>query len=176
MNAGSSIEVRAMNRNYRSIEKTLPHVMRPPVQGLKVPSLEEAVKYIDSMDFSLIKRKLMSSDRLLCRQWTSVEVDIAVQYYKNFLFLNKKYIQRYSVLPPLLEVDEVWHHHIMDTRQYAIDCEGIFGYFFHHYPYFGTRSKEDEENLQVAFDVVQELHAREFGRKMIAVWGVNNAL
>ena len=43
--------------------------------------------------------------------------------------------------------------------------------FFHHYPYFGARSKEDEENLRVAFDVVQELHAREFGSKMIAVWG-----
>ena len=86
MKAGSSIEVRAMDRNYRSIEKTLPHVMHSTVQGIKVPTLEEAVKYIDGMDFRLINRKLMSSDRLLCRQWTSIEVDIAVQYYKNFLF------------------------------------------------------------------------------------------
>lgn len=98
MNAGSSIEVSVMNKNYSTIEKTLPHIMHSVVEGIKVPTLEEAVEYIyiDAMDFSLIKRKLMSSDRLLCRQWTSVEVDIAVQYYKNFLYLNKKV---YSMLP-----------------------------------------------------------------------------
>lgn len=64
----------------------------------------------------------------------------------------------------------------MDTRQYGSDCEKIVGYFFHHYPYFGVRSEEDGVNLRVAFDVVQTLHEIEFGRKMVSVWGITDAL
>lgn len=141
-----------------------------------LPTLSEAVSYIDRMDFELIKCKLMSGDKLVSREWTLLEAEIAIQYYKNFLFLNKKYAGEFPVLPPLLEVDEVWHHHIMDTRQYEKDCERIFGYFFHHYPYFGTRSEEDNLNLQAAFELVQKLHEAEFGKKMVSVWGIKDGL
>lgn len=165
-----------MNKKYRNISRTLPHSMDVKVDVGQVPTLQESVKYIDEMDLDLIKDKLVSGDRLLCRQWTLLEAEIAIQYYKNFLFLNKKYAQKYSVLPPLLEVDEVWHHHIMDTRRYEQDCQKIFGYYFHHYPYFGTRSAEDKANLEMAFDVVQKLHEIEFGKKMVSVWGINDAL
>lgn len=165
-----------MNKKYKDIVETLPHSMKVKIDGGELPTLDEAVSYIDEMDFELIKRKLVSGDRLLCRTWTLLEAEIAIQYYKNFLFLNKKYAGDYPVLPPLLEVDEVWHHHIMDTRQYGIDCERIFGYFFHHYPYFGVRSAEDAINLSVAFEVVQALHEIEFGKKMISVWELKDAL
>jgi len=165
-----------MTKKYGDIVKALPHSMEVVVGDRLLPTLEEAVAHINGMDFNLIKNKLMSGDRLLCRKWVPLEVEIAIQYYKNFLFLNKKYAHLYPVLPPLLEVDEVWHHHIMDTRQYKYDCEKIFGYFFHHYPYFGVRSAEDEVNLHVAFEVMQALHEVEFGKKMISVWGVSDAL
>lgn len=161
-----------MDKEYKDIVRSLPHSMVVTVDESVMPSLEAAVKYIDGMDFDLIRTKLMLGDPLLCRTWSSLEVEIAVQYYRNFLFLNKKYGAQYPVLPPSLEVDEVWHHHIMDTRQYETDCNRIFGYYFHHYPYFGTRSIEDERNLHIAFEVMQELHELEFGQKMISVWGV----
>lgn len=64
----------------------------------------------------------------------------------------------------------------MDTRRYEKDCEKISGYYFHNYPYFGTRSALDEANLHVAFDVVQRLHEIEFGKKMVSVWGISDAL
>lgn len=165
-----------MNEKYRNIIRTLPHSMDVKADIRQLPTLNDSVSYIDGMDFELIKKKLVSGDQLLCRQWTLLEAEIAIQYYKNFLFLNKKYAREYPVLPPLLEVDEVWHHHIMDTRRYEKDCEKIFGYYFHHYPYFGTRSALDEANLHVAFDVVQRLHEIEFGKKMVSVWGVSDAL
>ena len=160
-----------MPKSYFDIVATLPHAMHQADLGVNLPSLAAAVEYIDKMDFSLIKNKLLSEDPLLCRRWTLPEAEIAIQYYKNFLYLNKKYASQFPVLPPLLEVDEIWHHHIMDTRQYKLDCENIFGYFFHHYPYVGTRSLEDKENLDTAFNVVQDLHEIEFGKKMISVWG-----
>ena len=119
-----------MPKNYFDIIATLPHAMHQADLGVNLPSLEAAVEYIDKMDFSLIRNKLLSEDPLLCRRWTLPEAEIAIQYYKNFLYLNKKYSSQFPVLPPLLEVDEIWHHHIMGTRQYKGDCENIFGYFF----------------------------------------------
>merc|ERR1712151_930213 len=34
-------------------------------------------------------------------------------------------------------VDIVWHEHIIDTKQYMIDCDRLFGRYLHHYPDFG---------------------------------------
>lgn len=76
----------------------------------------------------------------------------------------------------MLEVDEIWHHHILDTRQYFRDCLQIFGYYFHHYPYFGIRGEPDKQNLDLAFDVTQELHEIEFGSRMSAIWGDNSEI
>lgn len=145
--------------------------MERPGQNNSIPTLEEAVAYLNSIDFSPIRKKLISDDKLLCRKWSKVEVEVGIQYYKNFLFLNKKYIEGYPVLPPSLETDEIWHHHILDTRQYVRDCNHIFGYYFHHYPYFGTRSKTDKNNLDTAFEVTQKLHEIEFGVRILSLWG-----
>ena len=158
-----------MDEEYEAITKTLPHSMRRS-DGLICPTLEEAVVYINAMDFHLIQEKLVSGDRLLCRKWSEVEAEIAIQYYRNFLFLNKKYLSDYPVLPPMLEVDEVWHQHILDTHQYEADCHRIFGYYFHHYPYFGVRDDQDFSRLEVAFEVIQHLHELEFGERMVSIW------
>lgn len=158
-----------MKDPYSLIVDTLPHMKGKP-SSATTPSLEEAVNHINIMDLSLIHKKLTSYDPLLCRQWSDAEAEIAIQYYKNFLFLNKKYLSTYPVIPPLLEVDEVWHHHILDTRQYKKDCMKIFGSYFHHYPYFGTRGESDFNNLAIAFEQTQKLYEHEFGDRMISIW------
>lgn len=159
-----------MDSHYKNIADTLPHSMASPKDDKGYPTLQEAVDYINNIDFSTLREKLCSKDRLLCRTWSSVEAEVGIQYYKNFLFLNKKYLSKFPVLPPMLEVDEIWHHHILNTRQYIKDCKGIFGYYFHHYPYFGTRNQTDKENLDIAFEVIQKLHEDEFGSKMFHIW------
>jgi hypothetical protein len=40
-------------------------------------------------------------------------------------------------------VDTFWHYHILDTLKYAEDCQAVFGYFLHHFPYLGLRGEED---------------------------------
>jgi len=159
-----------MKNDYDNIASSLPHNMSPPSNQHNAPSLKDAVEHINTIDFSLIIEKLCSKDILLCRTWSPVEIEIGLQYYRNFLFLNKKYLSEFPVLPPMLEVDEIWHHHILDTRQYVKDCDCIFGYYFHHYPYFGTRSNTDKANLDLAFEMTQTLHEIEFGSKMLAIW------
>ncbi len=63
--------------------------MKPPTGNINHPTLEEAVNHINNIDFSSINEKLCSADRLLCRKWSLAEAKVAIQYYKNFLFLNK---------------------------------------------------------------------------------------
>ncbi|SDH01151.1 glycine-rich domain-containing protein [Pseudomonas abietaniphila] len=165
-----------MDKQYKKIQDTLPHSMSTPVNKNHEPTLEQAVHHINNIDFSLIQKKICAKDALTCRVWSETEAEIAIQYYKNFLYLNKKYLHQFSIIPPMLEVDEIWHHHILDTRQYFKDCHSIFGYYFHHYPYFGTRGTPDKRNLDTAFNVAQTLHEKEFGSKMLAIWSDSDAL
>lgn len=155
--------------NYDDIVKTLPHDMSMPKMDNE-PSLEESVIYINRLDFSGIKDKLTKPDPTVSRLWGSVEVDVAIQYYKNFLYLNKKYIHIAPVIVPSIEVDEIWHHHILDTRKYIADTHNIFGYYFHHYPYFGMRSDNDHNNLLDCYEATQQIHELEFGERMKKIW------
>ncbi|GAB7528145.1 hypothetical protein PS3A_05520 [Pseudomonas sp. 3A(2025)] len=157
-----------MDKNYDGIVDTLPHMRSATIH--QETTLEQAVEYIDKMDLSMIHEKLCSGGKLLCRKWSAVESEIAINYYKNFLFLNKKYLKIYPVIPPSLEVDEVWHQHILDTLQYSKDCNEIFGHYFHHYPYFGMRGVQDAKNLSTAFEITQRLHQKEFGGPLLSIW------
>ncbi|MGE0973347.1 glycine-rich domain-containing protein (plasmid) [Klebsiella sp. WOUb02] len=151
------------------IAKTLPHSMEIALTG-REPTLEEAVEYIDKLDFTELKNKLSKSDELIFRVWSEKELQMTEQYYKNFLYLNKKYNDVVKVIVPSLAIDEFWHHHILDTRSYIRDCNNIFGYYFHHYPYFGMRGETDYHNLRTAFDVTQQIYEVEFGEKIIDIW------
>ncbi|GKW25098.1 hypothetical protein PEC311524_26920 [Pectobacterium carotovorum subsp. carotovorum] len=152
-----------------NIVKTLPHSMNVNLTG-KEPSLEDAVNYIDSIDFSALKNKLSRNDPLISRVWSDKELIMAEQYYKNFLYLNKKYNKEVKVIVPSIAIDEFWHHHILDTRKYIYDCDNIFGYYFHHYPYFGMRGDDDYKNLKIAFELTQEIYESEFGEKIVDIW------
>ncbi|WP_145534517.1 glycine-rich domain-containing protein [Yersinia thracica] len=151
------------------IAETLPHSMIVDSQT-HYPTLESAVNYIDSMEFVELKNKLSRQDPLISRVWTLDELNLTEQYYKNFLYLNKKYGEKIKVIVPTLSIDEFWHHHILDTRSYFKDCQGIFGYYFHHYPYFGMRSDDDYKNLNEAFEITQVIYEEEFGERIKAVW------
>merc|ERR1712032_1544424 len=39
-------------------------------------------------------------------------------------------------------VDLVWHEHILDTQQYKMDCQRMFGRYIHHAPAFGDNEDE----------------------------------
>lgn len=130
----------------------------------RIPSLDEAKKHIDSIDFSKIINKMMKKDR-----WKKSDAESICKYYRNFLYLTKKYNQEYGQLPPSEEVDEFWHNHILDTEQYIKDSDAIFGKYLHHYPYFGMDEKSNEKDLQNAFDRMQNLYEKEFGERIYRV-------
>ena len=114
---------------------------------------------IDALDLSMIKRKLQDPEEGL--GWSSEECDAIEVEYKRYLALKRTY-RDHEIVPNQL-VDKFWHYHILDTVKYAEDCQTIFGYFLHHYPYFGMNGPEDEQALQDAFDETTELYEAHFG-------------
>jgi len=132
------------------------------------PSLEESKKAINALDFTMIKKKLThpEPDPNIAILWTDEAFDEAVIYYKNFLWLLRKYHDEYENIPPSIEIDEIWHHHILDTTKYHKDMNAIFGTYLHHFPYFGMRSDEDKKNLEDSFILTQSLYLKEFGESI----------
>lgn len=119
------------------------------------------VAYLDihNLDFSMVSKKLQDPDE--GKGWTPTETDIVEADYKRFLALKREYPEK-DIVPNQL-VDAFWHAHILDTAKYAKDCEAIFGFFLHHFPYFGMNGPEDAENLKDAFAETCQLFSLHFG-------------
>ena len=78
--------------------------------------------------------------------WSLETVDRAEFYYRCFwqAILDHSHCR----LAPTKEIDRFWHHHILDTQKYMEDCNFVFGYYLHHFPYSGMRSGTDEHEQQ----------------------------
>lgn len=120
-----------------------------------VPFMED----IDKIDFTMVKLKLQEPP-YEGYGWSAIEANEAEIEYKRFLALKRTYPDKDIV--PHKDVDIFWHQHILDTEKYAQDCDEIFGYFLHHYPYFGMNGPQDEQNLMDAFEETKQLYADHF--------------
>lgn len=88
--------------------------------------------------------------------------------YRKFLVLclNSPNI----AIVPSTQIDDFWHLHILDTQKYAIDSEKCFGYFLHHFPYFGMRDEQDKSNLKKAWEMTKSLYVKEFAELPENLW------
>lgn len=113
---------------------------------------------IEKMDFSMIKLKLQDTEE--GESWDIQQCEDAEREYKKFLALKRFYPEK-DIVPNKI-VDEFWHRHILDTKKYAEDCELLFGYFLHHFPYFGMTDDQDKQCLINAFEETKELYKLHF--------------
>ncbi len=134
------------------------------VQALIDQGVDAAVARID---LSMVKMKLQ--DPTEGKGWTLVQCEEVELEYKRFLTLNLRYPEKPIV--PTIEMDTMWHFHILDTRAYHADSEQVFGEYFHHFPYFGMRSDEDEADLTAAFKETCALYEKEFGQELLRAAG-----
>lgn len=118
---------------------------------------------IVALDFTLVKLKIQDKEEGL--GWDATQCDEAEAGYKKFLALKRTYPEKEIV--PNKQVDMFWHQHILDTQKYAEDCEIIFGYFMHHFPYFGMKDEDDMQNLIDAFDETSKLYLLHFSENFI---------
>lgn len=119
-------------------------------------ALAEALRRVDELDFTMLKRKLVEE-----KGWTAEMADEVEGLYRKFLALNVRYPDR--KVCPSGPIDEFWHAHILDTRAYATDCDRLFGQMLHHFPYFGMRGPEDRAALEDAFSASVDLFIVHFG-------------
>ncbi|RZA32358.1 MAG: glycine-rich domain-containing protein-like [Lysobacteraceae bacterium] len=113
----------------------------------------------ETLDLSPIKMKLMHVES--GEGWSKVRADAVEAEYRRFLFLMKKYPD--ADASPTVDVDTFWHYHILDTMKYARDCEALFGYFLHHYPYVGIGADANDGDHAAGGQRMREIYEAEFG-------------
>ncbi|MES2299632.1 MAG: hypothetical protein V4582_21520 [Pseudomonadota bacterium] len=123
----------------------------------------EDFKAIAALDLDPIKVKLMHEES--GEGWSLEKVTALEFEYRRFLYLMKVFPHEQTA--PLFDVDIFWHYHILDTMKYAVDCEQVFGYFLHHFPYIGLRGEDDEQAHQRVGARMRELYEQTFGEAYV---------
>lgn len=132
-----------------------------------VISTGEAIEHgFDTLDFSMLIQKLMDPEE--GKGWNRQYCHRVAFEYRRFLALTRHYPDQ-AIVPSKI-VDTFWHAHILDTQAYAPDCQRQFGFFLHHFPYFGMRGPEDAQSLGSAYDDTLELYETHFGAPPADLW------
>jgi len=118
---------------------------------------------INALDLEPIKVKLMHKES--GEGWSLERANAIETEYRRFLFLMKQFPNEQTA--PLVDVDTFWHYHILDTMKYAVDCDAVFGYFLHHFPYIGLRGEDDLEAHERLGHRMQELYEETFGESYL---------
>lgn len=132
--------------------------------GNFVPTNEDPVlRSLNTLDLTLVKRKVAAET-----EWTDEKIDQISQVYRRFLFLCYKYP---GEVVATRDVDAFWHRHILDTKQYARDCETAFGYFLHHDPHALRRNASlTKADLEARYRETHRLYEQEFGEVSFDVY------
>ncbi|RVU30890.1 hypothetical protein EOE65_07690 [Neptunomonas marina] len=105
---------------------------------------------VEKLDLSNIVKKVQEktgmSERLVKR---------AESLYRQFLILHAKYPNN-IIVPPHL-ADEMWHEHILSSRNYVDACNNLFGEYLHHH------TDDTADVLSQGWKSSKELYASEFG-------------
>ena len=113
---------------------------------------------VAALNFDRLKWKLSRSPEA---KLSPEMCELAEREYRRFLTLQVAF-PGIDLVPSKL-ADEFWHAHILDTAAYAPDCEKVFGYFLHHFPYFGIYGEDDRQRLEAAFAETNTLYQGVFG-------------
>jgi hypothetical protein len=116
-----------------------------------VPLNPEINNKIDAIDLTNVKNRLMDPTKEY--KWSAKKTAEVEKKYKNFL----KLIAGGGTHVPTVQIDAMWHEHILRTRQYALDCKNCFGRFVHHNPDISP------EELGKAWEQTQQSYKQEFG-------------
>lgn len=119
---------------------------------------------VAALDLESIKTKLMHKKS--GKGWSLERASAVEREYRRFLYLMKVFPN--EAVAPLVDVDKFWHYHILDTMKYAADCQQVFGYFLHHFPYVGMRGKEDEAALERLGERMRTMYEETFGEDYFA--------
>jgi hypothetical protein len=136
------------------------------VQAPTTTPLKALARVNEVVDLANVRRKLADSEEGKGHDATTL--DSMEAEYRRYLALKLAFPD--ADIVPCKIVDEMWHQHILDTMAYATDCEALFGYFLHHYPYFGMRDEAEAQQLVDAYADTIERYIAAFGEPPSDTW------
>jgi hypothetical protein len=89
-----------------------------------------------------------------------------IQEYKKFLFLA---VVCDHMVSPAQDIDEVWHQHMLFTRQWPGFCSEVLEYELHHTPDLGIQSQNI--GFQDAYRKTYLAYIQHFGLPPTKIWG-----
>ena len=125
--------------------------------GRTQAEIERAIACVAEIDLRWARKKLTDPDGSY--RWSQPMAEQVEAAYRRFLALNRLYPEKRLV--PTVDVDELWHLHILNTRAYQADCARSLGFFLHHVPTI------ENEDVSSHFAATQELARESFGSS----WG-----
>lgn len=113
------------------------------------------IEKIQALDLSYLEERIIKEGKI-----SRENVGNAIRRYKNFLSLMIKYPGQTIV--PTEDIDEVWHNHILHTKEYTRDCEAIFKSYKHHSPFHDHEDESAREEMNQKYYKTAELYIKEF--------------
>lgn len=108
----------------------------------------KAINSIWLTDLSFVRDRLIKKGL-----FNESDIGEAIREYRKFMTMLRLGYENLVMFSP--EVDEVWHTHIIFTRQYSNFCEEVFGHYVHHQPVspgmITSESKEAVEAFLTAY-------------------------
>ena len=114
----------------------------------------------------LIEKFLLPFGNEYMRQkynWSPIYTGVALREYKRFMYLAC--ISQEAVTPSL-DIDEVWHTHILHTRSYR-EFSRMIGRIIHHDPGMPNERSSFQGQYQKTLDFYREVFGEE---PPLAVW------
>ena len=119
---------------------------------------------VENLNFERIVWKIMNDP--FTPDMTQEDIQLAIKQYKRFLNLKIRFPGLNLV--PTDDIDMIWHTHILDTEQYAKDCNDLFGTFLHHNPFFGEFGNETQEEMGSMFKQTSDVWLQEYNEVLSA--------
>ena len=107
-------------------------------------SIHAAMGLLPTFDLKIIMGRVASEHP----DWSQDRLGAAELGYRRYLVMCG--MEPETAIIPTLDVDEVWHAHVLHTKRYAEDCNAFFGYFLHHEPF-------NDENEKFPVDFTADL-------------------
>ena len=108
----------------------------PPI----VEDDKEAWALLQNWDLGLVIFRAMKANP----HWSLEHAEQAAQCYRHFIWVFRKNTSS-NMLTPHLSVDEIWHSHLLISKDYYMMCQRIIGHVVHHHP-GDERVPSHEEN------------------------------
>lgn len=100
------------------------------------PKTQVRVDSFLSLDLECVRARVQDVNP----NWTQEQLETAVHDYRYYLALCSRMWG--NPLVPSVDVDEVWHSHILFLEKYLDDCQALFGKTLFHVPFFGLQPKD----------------------------------